>query len=132
MPPGSCTEHQASQRHAGHYRRSPLIDFGIAIHQDDTLTMNGLIIGTPGYMAPERVRGDRAQTASDLFSLGVLLYQTVEGGCSPFAHHNPADPNNAVLSHDPLLPGCETGLALLIMRLLNGVSPRLRWPVGVS
>ncbi|WP_410605243.1 protein kinase domain-containing protein [Amycolatopsis sp. lyj-90] len=95
-----------------------LIDFGIAVHQDDTRTLNGLIIGSPGYLAPERVRGDRGGAPSDLFSLGATLYHAVEG-ISPFHRDTPEDSAAAVLYHQPLLPQCETGLALLIMRLLE-------------
>ncbi len=57
-----------------------LTDFGIAVHRDDTrLTSAGVFIGSAEYMAPERVRGDQAGAESDLFSLGVVLYEAVTG-----------------------------------------------------
>ncbi|MFF2076107.1 serine/threonine-protein kinase [Kitasatospora sp. NPDC058162] len=57
-----------------------LTDFGIATLQgSQTLTAPGDIIGSPEYMAPERLRGSVAGPASDLWSLGVLLYVCVEG-----------------------------------------------------
>ncbi|WP_063752952.1 serine/threonine-protein kinase [Streptomyces sp. NRRL S-350] len=57
-----------------------LTDFGIAALQgSQTLTAPGDIIGSPEYMAPERIRGEAAGPASDLWSLGMLLYVCVEG-----------------------------------------------------
>ncbi len=54
-----------------------LTDFGIAkeLSSDMNLTQTGLIVGTPKYMAPEQIRGGNASPQSDLYSLGVLLYQ---------------------------------------------------------
>jgi tRNA A-37 threonylcarbamoyl transferase component Bud32 len=61
-----------------------LTDFGIATYPGDpALTQAGMVFGTPGYTAPERVRGESATPASDLWSLGATLYTAVEGR-SPF------------------------------------------------
>jgi serine/threonine protein kinase len=58
-----------------------LTDFGIAALQDAaSLTATGTVIGSPEYMAPERIRGREGDSASDLWSLGMLLYTAVEGG----------------------------------------------------
>jgi eukaryotic-like serine/threonine-protein kinase len=60
--------------------RTVLTDFGIATFAEDPgLTQVGLVVGTPGFTAPERVRGDGATPASDLWSLGATLYAAVEG-----------------------------------------------------
>ncbi|MGA5037124.1 serine/threonine-protein kinase [Streptomyces capoamus] len=60
--------------------RPVLTDFGIAaIHEATTLTATGSVIGTPDYMAPERVAGDEGGPASDLWSLAMMLYTAVEG-----------------------------------------------------
>ena len=60
-----------------------LTDFGIAALQETTaLTATGSLIGSPEYIAPERVRGEEGNPASDLWSLGMMLYVAVEG-------HNP-------------------------------------------
>ena len=60
--------------------RTVLTDFGIATFQGDpALTQAGMVVGTPGFTAPERVRGDSASPASDLWSLGATLYTAVEG-----------------------------------------------------
>ncbi|MBE2266930.1 MAG: protein kinase, partial [Anaerolinea sp.] len=58
-----------------------LADFGIA--KDTTQTSDGsrasLIIGSPDYMSPEQVRGDPLASASDIYSLGIVLYETLTG-----------------------------------------------------
>ena len=57
-----------------------LIDFGVA--KDDTntrLTMTGLIVGTPSYMSPEQAHGDPLGPQSDLYALGILLYEMLTG-----------------------------------------------------
>ncbi|MFD4555469.1 serine/threonine-protein kinase [Streptomyces sp. NPDC058469] len=60
--------------------RPVLTDFGIAAIRDATaLTATGSIIGTPDYMAPERVSGHSGGPAADLWSLAMMLYVAVEG-----------------------------------------------------
>jgi serine/threonine protein kinase len=57
-----------------------LTDFGIAaLHDSTQLTATGEVIGSPEYMAPERLLGDETKTASDIWSLAMLLYVAVEG-----------------------------------------------------
>jgi eukaryotic-like serine/threonine-protein kinase len=57
-----------------------LTDFGIATFSEDLgITQAGMVVGTPGFTAPERIRGDIATPASDLWSLGATLYAAVEG-----------------------------------------------------
>jgi len=58
-----------------------LMDFGIARDQnyDNDLTMTGTGIGTPSYMSPEQILGDKPDARSDIFSLGIVLYQMVTG-----------------------------------------------------
>ncbi|MFE0583354.1 serine/threonine-protein kinase [Streptomyces sp. NPDC058874] len=57
-----------------------LTDFGIAaLHDSTALTATGVLIGSPEYIAPERVRGEEGLAASDLWSLGMLLYVAAEG-----------------------------------------------------
>ncbi|MFF2025762.1 serine/threonine-protein kinase [Streptomyces sp. NPDC058171] len=60
--------------------RPVLTDFGIAaIRESTVLTATGSIIGTPDFMAPERITGERGGSASDLWSLAMMLYVAVEG-----------------------------------------------------
>lgn len=57
-----------------------LTDFGIAaLHGATALTSTGVLIGSPEYIAPERARGEEGLPASDLWSLGMLLYVASEG-----------------------------------------------------
>src|SRR3954452_21578449 len=67
-----------------------LADFGIArlTEATDSLTMQGTLIGTPHYMAPEMASGEDAQPASDLYSLGVVLYEMLVGE-PPFPRPTP-------------------------------------------
>lgn len=60
--------------------RAVLTDFGIAqLAGDATLTATGMVMGSPAYMSPERVNGDPAVPASDLWALGATLYAASEG-----------------------------------------------------
>jgi len=60
--------------------RAVLTDFGIARFEGDAgLTMAGVVLGSPGFIAPERLYGADAAPASDLWSLGATLYTAVEG-----------------------------------------------------
>jgi len=64
----------------GNDDRAVLTDFGIATFQGDPkLTQTGMVMGSPGFTAPERIRGEDASPASDLWSLGATLYAAVEG-----------------------------------------------------
>ncbi|MGW4639300.1 protein kinase domain-containing protein [Sphaerisporangium sp. NPDC004334] len=60
--------------------RAVLTDFGLAaLEGDASITQAGIVLGSAGYIAPERVLGDRASPAGDLWSLGATLYTAVEG-----------------------------------------------------
>ena len=65
-----------------------ITDFGIArMRNNEIKTMTGMILGSPKYMSPEQVSGKRADTRSDIFSLGVVLYEMLTG-TSPFVADN--------------------------------------------
>jgi eukaryotic-like serine/threonine-protein kinase len=71
--------------------RAVLTDFGLATFAGDPgQTQTGMVVGTPGFTAPERVRGGPATPASDLWSLGATLYAAVEGR-GPFDRAGGAD-----------------------------------------
>jgi len=61
----------------------PRTDFGLArrVEADANLTQSGAVMGTPNYMAPEQAMGQTRQmtTARDVWSLGVILYQSITG-----------------------------------------------------
>jgi serine/threonine-protein kinase len=66
-----------------------ITDFGIARMRasNDELTQSGMMLGSPKYMSPEQVIGKRADHRSDLFSLGVILYEMLTGA-APFSGEN--------------------------------------------
>ncbi|MCP9960157.1 serine/threonine-protein kinase [Streptomyces sudanensis] len=81
----------------GRHGRVVLTDFGIAqVEGEQKLTETGAFIGSPEYIAPERVLGRRAGPESDLWSLGVTLYQAVEG-VSPFRRQTTPSTLQAIL-----------------------------------
>jgi serine/threonine protein kinase len=84
--------------------RARIADFGLAsVAATDELTKTGSTIGTLGYMSPEQVRGDKTDHRSDLFSLGVVLYELVTGR-APFAADNQATVLNLILNNQPKPP----------------------------
>ncbi|WP_371652730.1 MULTISPECIES: protein kinase domain-containing protein [unclassified Streptomyces] len=98
--------------------RIVLTDFGIAAIQDATaLTVVGMLVGSPDYMAPERVGGRPQGPASDLWSLGATLCAAV-GGQSPFARETTLATLHAVLYEEPQLPGTAGPLAPTLAALL--------------
>ncbi|HYA53327.1 MAG TPA: protein kinase, partial [Streptosporangiaceae bacterium] len=82
--------------------RAVLTDFGIAaVAGDPALTQTGMVVGTPGFCAPERIRGAPASPASDLWSLGATLYAAVEGR-GPFdGHGSPMAVLTSIVHSDP-------------------------------
>ena len=95
-----------------------LTDFGIAKSESDvTVTVSGSVMGTMAYIAPERVEGEPGTSASDLFSLGVTLFEAVEG-YSPFEKKNSLTGTLSAILTKPLPPMVKAGpLAPLITAL---------------
>lgn len=93
--------------------RVKILDFGLAkltrpqetASSGDAPTMQvatdaGMVMGTVGYMSPEQVRGKSADTRSDLFSFGAILYEMLSGK-KAFHAETPADTMSAILKEDP-------------------------------
>ena len=81
--------------------RARIVDFGLAaVKGTDQLTKTGSTMGTIGYMSPEQVRGEQVDHRSDLFSLGVILYELTAGRL-PFKADTEAATMNAVLNVTP-------------------------------
>jgi serine/threonine protein kinase/tetratricopeptide (TPR) repeat protein len=73
-------------------------------------TLPGLVMGTPQYMSPEQVRGIEVEARSDIFSLGIVLYEMVAGS-RPFTGRTPSDVMAAILERELVpLAGCAPGL----------------------
>ncbi|MES5816438.1 serine/threonine-protein kinase [Streptomyces sp. RG80] len=104
----------------GSHDRVVLTDFGIAqIEGETSLTDTGGFVGSPEYIAPERVLGQRPGPASDLWSLGVVLYAATEG-VSPFRRSNTPATLQSVLNATPAAPASASGpLADVITGLLQ-------------
>ncbi|WP_406261442.1 protein kinase [Streptomyces chartreusis] len=109
----------------GRHDRVVLTDFGIAqIEGETNLTDTGGFVGSPEYIAPERVLGQRPGPASDLWSLGVVLYAATEG-VSPFRRSNTPATLQSVLNAVPAAPAAAQGpLAEAINGLLQKAPAR--------
>ncbi|MFF3329538.1 protein kinase [Streptomyces sp. NPDC002888] len=100
-------------------RRVVLTDFGIAAIEDTTaLTMVGMLVGSPDYMAPERVSGRPQGPPSDLWSLGATLCAALAGH-SPFSRDTTLATLHAVLYEEPELPETAGPLRPLLTTLLK-------------
>jgi hypothetical protein len=105
--------------------RVKLADFGIAQSAEDTrLTTSGAVVGSPAYIAPERLHGQAADARSDLWALGAVLFYAVEG-YSPFERASAAATMYAIVNESPELTRCKDPLASVIAGLLNA-SPDAR------
>lgn len=82
--------------------RVKILDFGLARleEQTDGLTRFGVVLGTPSYMSPEQINGSRIDARSDLFSLGVVLYQLCTGTL-PFQGKSVGEIWDAIAQHQP-------------------------------
>src|SRR5579875_1677037 len=100
--------------------RTVLTDFGIATFEGDpALTQTGMVMGSPGFTAPERIQGNPATPASDLWSLGATLYAAVEGQ-GPFDRRGgPITIMSAVINEDPPQARAAGALAPVISALLR-------------
>ena len=100
--------------------RAVLTDFGIATFQGDPkLTQTGMVMGSPGFTAPERIRGEDASPASDLWSLGATIYAAVEGH-GPFEQRGGAITTmSAIINEDAPEAPTAGALAPVIAALLR-------------
>jgi eukaryotic-like serine/threonine-protein kinase len=111
-------------RNDGHVK---LLDFGLAKLIDPsqavTQTMPGVILGTPQYMSPEQARGIPVDVRTDIWSLGVVLYEMVTGVC-PFSGSTVDEVIDNVLNKEPpsisaYKPDIQPELKLIITRAMS-------------
>lgn len=104
-----------------------LMDFGIAKHEESdqkNLTSTGIIIGTPSYMSPEQASGDKLTVQSDLFSVGIMMYEMLSGK-KPFT----ADTNLTLITliaqcrYDPI-DSVKTGLPPTLVEIVHSCMTR--------
>jgi serine/threonine-protein kinase len=115
-----------------------LMDFGIAKAVGlRRLTFSGFSasLGTPDYMAPEQVKGKRGDARTDIYSLGVMLYEMVTGAL-PFEGTNPYAIMHARLAGDPVAPrkwnpGLSPQLEEIILHALER-QPYDRYPTAAA
>ncbi|UCE25651.1 MAG: protein kinase, partial [Candidatus Zixiibacteriota bacterium] len=104
--------------------RARIVDFGLAMVRGiDSVTRTGSTAGTPAYMSPEQVRGERVGAVSDLFSLGVVMYQMLTGSL-PFAGEYEAALIYSIANDDPapvskLRSDIPPGLESVVTKLLE-------------
>ncbi len=103
--------------------RVVLIDFGLASLRDaPALTGSGIAMGSPSYIAPERLLGQAHDARSDLYALGVVLYEMISG-IRPFLGGSPQEIMANVLTRPPrplraLVPDVSPALDAVIRRAL--------------
>lgn len=108
--------------------RYVLIDFGLVHEGDDGLTRSGELIGTPGYMSPEQVSRGKVDARSDIYSLGVTLYEALTLH-RPLRGHSDQELLTRILHEEPLSPRAinpdiPRGLETVIFKALEKDSAR--------
>jgi len=100
-----------------------ITDFGVARLESSNLTTAGQFIGTPNYMSPEQITGGKIDGRSDLFSLGVVLFELLTGS-RPFAGANLTEVTYKIVHEPPpipsqLRPGLPPSFNPIILKLLE-------------
>lgn len=103
-----------------------ITDFGIArLTFEPNLTMDGQVFGTPSYMSPEQIHGKEIDARSDLFSVGVILYEMV-AGAKPFTGDSVVSITYSIMNTQPQPPAQAIhSLWMVISRALDK-SPQMR------
>jgi serine/threonine-protein kinase len=97
-------------------------DFGIAKMMSTRMTQAGQIVATPNYMSPEQIQGQAVDGRSDIFSLGVILYELLTGA-KPFEGQNVTTVIHKIVNENPippreLNPSIHSGLNYVVQKAL--------------
>ncbi len=104
-----------------------ITDFGIArLTFQPNLTMDGQVFGTPSYMSPEQVVGRDIDARSDLFSVGVVLYELITGQ-KPFAGDSVVSITYAIMNAEPVHPQQANFAMWQVLSRALDKSPQLRY-----
>jgi serine/threonine protein kinase len=111
--------------------RARVLDFGIACRIDDGDVAPEGLTGSPAYMAPEQVTGDPITPRTDIFAIGVILYEMLTGR-RPFQGDGPVKLLEAIVRHTPEPPSAKNpsvhaDLDAVVLRCLDK-SPAARFP----
>ena len=114
-----------------------LTDFGVALVDRSNLTDDGVWMGTVSYMAPEYLDTGKGSPSSDLFAVGIMLYEVLTGGRKPFTGETTTGILNAILrkAAAPLTPqdlGSLSPAILEVTRKALAKAPEERYPNGES
>jgi F-box protein 11 len=109
------------------------MDFGVALVGHSDLTQQGNWMGTVNYMAPEYLDSGKAGPASDIFAMGVILYEIISGGRRPFSGETATSVLTAILRKPPapFLPEEVQGLHPAILEIVDRAlakEPEQRFP----
>lgn len=98
-----------------------ILDFGLAKRRDQTMTATGAVMGTVAYMSPEQLVGDAVDARSDLWSLGVVLFEMLTGRHPSRTDDATGTLTRHVSTHDApaVRPESSAALARLLERLLR-------------
>ncbi len=129
------SRHQTCKRDDGPHRRVMIVDFGVAKHALGTSTQITGIVGTPRYMSPEQVSGGDVSNQTDLFSMGIMIYEMLvgtpcfSGDSLPSLTHNIINIDPPPLSQ--LRPDVPEALNKIVMRCLKKPL-KLRYKTGMD
>jgi serine/threonine-protein kinase len=100
-----------------------LMDFGIARLPDGMRTKTGLIVGSPTYLAPEQIVGRGADARSDIYALGVVLYEMLTG-VPPFRKDNVTELLNAIVNERHAFRRCSSAFSRARSRSIRTAATR--------
>ena len=84
-----------------------IVDFGLSktfdVESESSgyITSQGMVLGSPGYMSPEQVRAQAQDHSTDIFSMGVIMYELLKGE-NPFSDDSPIQSMNKILNEEPM------------------------------